>query len=166
MSGTSGRQGGICGDTIPNGEQAGIAADGYGVAPHHFQTVFIGRVVASGDHDAAVKAVGEYGMIHFFGAAKAYARHVHSGSRQTVRQGGIQGRTGKARVMADDDPFRTYLGGVGETDAAGQIFIKSGWYFAAHVIGFKACERHPASRSRLPDVRCRPHPDKDRIALR
>ena len=30
----------------------------------------------------------------------------------------------------------THLGGVGEADAAGQIFIKSGWYFAAHVIGF------------------------------
>lgn len=104
MSGTSGRQGGICGDAIPNGEQPESPLM-VRRCPAPFSDRFHRRVVASGDHDAAVKAVGEYGMIHFFGAAKAYARHVHSGSRQTVRQGGIQGRTGKARVMADDDPF-------------------------------------------------------------
>ena len=67
-----------------NLRQAIVAADGLGLLAHEFHAVVIGRIVAGGDHDAAVVAAVEGGKVHALGAAYADVIHIDAAVGQTA----------------------------------------------------------------------------------
>ena len=133
---------------------------------NELHAVFVGRVVAARDHDAAFKIVGGGGVIDFFRTAQPDAGDIRAGGAQALGQSRIQGRAGKSGVVPDDHVARARFLHIGHACAAGQIFIKCGRHLTPHVIGFKACELHPVSRNRLQVLQYRPRRDRGRTVLR
>ena len=70
--------------------ESGIAADGTGILAHELHAVVVGRVVARGHHDAAVKFVGKGCEVHAFRTAEAdvgdVAAAVHEPALQRIRK--------------------------------------------------------------------------------
>src|SRR5690606_31328746 len=70
---------------------------------HHFQAVVIGRIMAAGDHDAALGAQMVGGEIDHGGRHHAEVDDVDAGFADAARQGGGEFRAGQATIVADAD---------------------------------------------------------------
>ena len=70
---------------------------------HEFHAVVVGRVVARGDHDAAVVAAGEGREIHALGAAQADVVHIDAAVGQAAAQRVGEGGARVADVAPDGD---------------------------------------------------------------
>ena len=123
---------------LPDGGQPRVAADGHGPGPHQFEAVFVGRIVRTGDHDAAVKRTGKGGIIDFLGAAHADVRHFAAGLAQAEAQGVAQLRPGKAGVATDDHMARARFGHKGAPHGADKLGREGLRHGAAQVIGLEA----------------------------
>ena len=83
--------------------QAGVAADRLRLLAHELEPVVVGRVVARGDHDAAVEAEREGREIDALGAAEADVDDVHARVREPAHQRVGELLAGMADVAADRD---------------------------------------------------------------
>ena len=80
-----------------------IAADGLGLLAHELHAVVVGRIVAGGDHDAAVVATIEGREIHALGAAHADVVYIDAAVGQTAAHRIRETGAAQADIAADDD---------------------------------------------------------------
>ena len=114
---------------------------------HELHAVVVRRVVAGGDHDAAVEASGEGGEVDAFGAAQADVVDVDAGVGQAADQRLAELLAGQADVAADADALGLEEGGVGLADLVGQVFVQFGGDASADVVGFEGGEGGHAAES-------------------
>ncbi len=100
--------------------QAAVGADRLRLLAHELHAVVVRRVVAGGDHDAAVEALGEGGEVDPFRAAEADVGDVDAGVGQAPDQCLAELFAGEADVAADADALGLQEGGVGLADLVGQ----------------------------------------------
>ena len=127
---------------VPDVVQAVIGADGPGLGADHFHAVVVFRVVAGGDHDAAVHAVVAGGKVHLFGATQADVVNVGTGRHQAGAERLGDFRAGQADVIADDHFLCTGNFHIGPADFFCQGRVQLVRNPAPEVIGFEAGQIH------------------------
>ena len=118
-----------------------VAADGLGLLAHEFHAVVIGRIVAGGDHDAAVVAAVEGRKIHALRAAHTDVVDIDATVGQTAahRIGEFGAR--QADVAADHDALGIQELCVAARHAVGHIVVQLVGNAPTQVIGFETRDR-------------------------
>ena len=80
-----------------------VGADGLALLAHQLEAVVVGRIVAGGDHEAAVELPVEGGEVHALGAAQADVDHVDAGIGEAADQCLRELLAGEADVAAHRD---------------------------------------------------------------
>ena len=111
-------------NALADGGQAAVRAYGHGPGAHQLHAVPVRRVVAGRDHDAAVKALAEGGVVNFLGAAQAYVHHLRAAVFKAVGQHQGDVLAGQAGVPADAHGFGSKFGRKGQADLAGQFQVE------------------------------------------
>lgn len=122
--------------------QAVVGTDRARVRPHHLHAIVITRVVAGGDHDAAVHFVMAGGEVDQLGTTKADVENVGTGGHKAGAEGVGDFTAGQPDVVADDDSFRPRHFHIGATDAFSQLWVELVRHSASKVIGFKTGQIH------------------------
>ncbi len=71
-------------------QQSGVGADRAGALAHELHAVVVRRIVARGDHDAAVELPLGGGEVTALSAAQADVQHIDAGFGKTALQRGRQ----------------------------------------------------------------------------
>ena len=115
---------------------------------YDLHAVVVRRVVACGDHDAAVELLAERREVDELGAAHADVEHVDARVREALDQRRSERRARRADVAADSDPPRLHERRVGPADPVGEVLVEVLGDAAANVVGFEAVDlfRHGLRR--------------------
>ena len=138
--------------------QAGVAGERPGLRANDLHAVIVGRVVAGGDHDAAVHPgarAAEHGVVDLLGAAQADVDHVHAATEQGGDDRPGQGRAAQAHVPADHHPAHPAVFGAGQGDAGGDGLVQLRGNAAAHIVGGETAQGfgHGGFRKRVCKIR-------------
>ena len=109
---------------LANVLQTRVLTDGTGLLVHELQAVVVGRIVAGGDHDAAVQFIVEGREIHHLGAAATDVQDLHAAVHETPGQGVPDNGTGMADVVTHGHALRAGEGGIGPTDTPGDVLVQ------------------------------------------
>ena len=101
-----------------------VDADGPRLLAHEFHAVVVGRVVAGGDHDAAVKAAVERGEVHAFRAADPDVVDIGAAVGQGTAHGVGESGAGEPDVAADHHALGREELGIAASDAVRNLIIK------------------------------------------
>ena len=104
--------------------QAVVAADRTRAFAHELHAVVVRRIVAGGDHDAAVHLARERREVDDFGAAEADVVDVDAGVEQALLQRLAEQFAREPDVAAHDHTLRLHELGVGAADAIGDVFVQ------------------------------------------
>ena len=113
---------------------------GFDLLAHELHAVVVRRIVAGGDHDAAVEAYGEGGEVDALGAAEADVVDVDARIGEAADQRVAELVAREADVAADADAFGLEEGRVGLADLVGEVFVEFGGDASADVVGFEGGE--------------------------
>ena len=117
-----------------------IRADGLALLAHQLEPVVVGRIVAGGDHHAAVELPGEGGEVHAFGAAQADVEHVDAGVGEAADQLLGEHVAGEADVAAHRHPLRLHESRERAADLVDEIFVDLFGNLAPDVVGLERGE--------------------------
>ncbi len=120
--------------------QTRVAADRLRVLAHELHAVPVRRVVARGDHDAAVHAQVAGGEIDHLRATQADVQHFHAGVHEPFGQHRGKLRRGQPHVVADHDRRRLDHRGVGAADAPGNLRVQVIGQAPADVVSLEAVQ--------------------------
>src|SRR5690606_30096956 len=117
--------------------EAGIGADRPRLLADHLHAVVVRRIVARGDHDAAVELLVESGEVDDLGADDADIEHVDARVGEAARERRREGRARQADIAPDGHPACADELGVSAADAVGDVLVELARDAAADVVGLE-----------------------------
>src|SRR6185437_1578233 len=121
-------------------EQAGVAADRSRLFPNELHAVVVRRVMARGDHDAAVQPLGKCCEIRALGPAQPDVEHISAAVHQAAFQRASELRAGESDVISDRHAPRLYESRIGAPDVIRQSLVDLFGNAAPDVVGLEGVE--------------------------